>query len=245
MQNRKEVYAEDERFPDKEPQNKRFPIERNKRITAIAGIVLFILIIAELVITANMHALRSEHIFVGVLLSGPLVVKMGSTGYRFFRYYTKSPEFVRAGPPNILLRLLAPFLVVTTILVFISGFGLAFGGHAYGRLFIKIHAVSVALWLPLLGVHIYAYIRKAKGLIAYDWTSKSNYHVPGRASRLGMNIAAIILSGIAAFILSPLKFGKHGHWELPGPLALGITVAVIGILIAIPLLRITNKRSEL
>lgn len=189
MLNRKEIYAEGERFPDKEFPNKRFLIERNKRITALAGIVLFVLIIAELVITANIDGLRSEHIFVGVLLAGPLVVKMCSTGFRFFRYYTKSPEFVRAGPPNILLRLLAPFLVIITILVFISGFELALGGHAHERLFHKIHTVGVTLWLPLLAVHIYAYIRKATGRIAYDWTSKSKYRVPGREGRLGMNVA--------------------------------------------------------
>jgi hypothetical protein len=239
MLNRKEIYAEDEQLPDK-----RFPIERNKRITAIAGTVLFVLIIAELVITANLDGLRSEHIFVGVLLAGPLVVKICSTGYRFFRYYTKSPEFVRSGPPNILLRVLAPFLVVMTILVFISGFGLAFGGHAYEGLFHKVHTVSVTLWLPLLGVHIYAYIRKAFGLIKYDWTSQSKYRVPGREGRLGINVAAIILSGVAGIILSPLKFGKHGHWELPGPLALGIAAAVIAVLIAIPLIRLTNKRPQ-
>ena len=95
MLNRKEIYDEE--------SNERFPIERNKRMTAIAGTVLFVLIIAELVITANLDGLRSEHIFIGVLLAGPLVVKMCSTGYRFFRYYTKSPEFVRSGPPTYYL----------------------------------------------------------------------------------------------------------------------------------------------
>ncbi|CRK83225.1 hypothetical protein [Neobacillus massiliamazoniensis] len=235
MQNRKEFYADD---------NKRFPIERNKRMTAIAGTVLFVLIIAELVITANLAALRSEHIFVGVLLAGPLVVKMCSTGYRFFRYYTKSPEFVRAGPPNILLRLLAPFLVVITILVFISGFGLVLGGHAHEELFIKIHAVSVTLWLPLLAVHIYAYIRKASGLIANDWTGKSKYRVPGREGRLGINVAAIIMSGIAAIIMTPWKAGEGDH-GIPSPLIVGIMAAVIAVLIFKLLLRKTNNKPQL
>jgi len=234
MLNRKEIYAEDERFP----------IEQNKRMTAIAGTVLFVLIIAELIITANLHELISEHIFVGVLLSGPLVVKMCSTGYRFIRYYTKSPDFVRAGPPNILLRLLAPFLVVITLLVMISGVGLVLGGHAYERLFIKIHAASVALWLPLLAVHIYAYIRKATGQMANDWISRSRYRLSGRGGRLGINVTALILSGIAAIIITPWRAGEHGH-GMPGPLVLGIVAAVIAVLIAIPLLRLTNKRPQL
>lgn len=236
MLNRKEIYAD---------ENEPFQIERNKRITAIAGTILFIFIMAMLVITANLDQWRSEHIFVGILLCGPLVVKMSSTGYRFFRYYTKSPEFVKSGPPNILLRLLAPFLVVFTILVFISGLGLAFGGHAYERLFHQIHTVSVTLWLPLLGVHIYAYIRKAAGLIKNDWTNKPKYRVPGRQRRIGINVAAFILSGVAGIILTPWRFGKHAHWDLPGSIALGIAAAIIAVLISIPLLRLTNKRPQL
>ena len=207
--------------------------------------MLFVLILAELVTTTNLRRLESEHIFLGILLAGPLVVKLCSTGYRFFRYYTKSPEFVKSGPPNIVLRVLAPFLVVITILVFISGFGLVFGGGINEELFLEIHAVSVSLWLPLLAVHIYAYIRKAAGQIAYDWSSKSKYRVPGREGRLGLNITALILSGIAGIILTPWRFGRPGHWELPGPLAFGFVVAVIAVLIAIPLLRLTNERPKL
>ena len=237
MSNRKEIYSEEKRFPDKQ-----FPIERNKRVTAIAGIVLFVLIIAELVTTANLRGLKSEHIFVGILLAGPLVVKLYSTGYRFFRYYTKSPQYVRSGPPNIVLRVLAPFLVVITILVFISGFGLVFGGYANEEMFLKIHAVSVFLWLPLLAVHIYAYIRMAAGQIGYDWSGNSKYRVPGREGRLGINVTALILSGIAGIILTPWRSGRQGHWELPGPLAFGIVFAIIAFLIAIPLLRLSSKR---
>ncbi|MCM2535323.1 hypothetical protein NDK43_26980 [Neobacillus pocheonensis] len=234
MINSKEFYA----------KKKWSPIERNKRMTAIAGTVLFVLIIVELVITAKLHELISEHIFVGILLSGPLVVKIFSTGYRFFLYYTKSPDFVRAGPPNTLLRLLAPFLVLITILVFISGFGLVLGGHAKKGLFLKIHAVSITLWLPLLAVHIYAYIRKVPGLIANDWTRKSKFRVPGREGRVGINVAALIVSGIAAIIMTPWNAGGHGH-GIPSPLVLGIVAAVIAVLIAIPLLRITNKTTKL
>lgn len=220
-------------------------IDRNERMTAIAGAVLFIIIIVELFITANLHALITEHIFIGVLLSGPLIVKMYSTGYRFFRYYTKSPDFVWKGPPNILLRLLAPFLVFMTILVFISGFGLAFVGPSNMGLFFKIHAASVALWLPLLAVHVYAYIRKVPGIIASDWTRKSNHRVPGRKRRLYINVVALIVGGIGAIFMIPVSASWNGyriHHGLPSPLVLGIAAAVLAILVAIPIFRKTNTR---
>ena len=63
----------------------------------------------------------SVHVFLGVLLAGPLAIKLGSTGYQFLRYYTGSPAFVRKGPPRVALRVLAPLLVATTLLLIGSG----------------------------------------------------------------------------------------------------------------------------
>src|SRR5260221_12099056 len=96
----------------------------NERLTALAGAVLLVLILVEIVSAAYLHALLPIHVFVGVLLAGPLVVKLGSTGYRFLRYYTKSPAYVRSGPPRLLLRLLAPPVLVPTPPVVGSGVGL-------------------------------------------------------------------------------------------------------------------------
>src|SRR2546429_377406 len=62
----------------------------NERLTALASAVLLVLILVELVSSASLHAGLAIHIFVGVLLASPLVVKLGSTGYRFLRYYTKA-----------------------------------------------------------------------------------------------------------------------------------------------------------
>src|SRR5260370_13935764 len=87
----------------------------NERLTALAGAVLLVLILVEIVSSVSLHAGIAIHIFVGVLLTGPLVVKLGSTFYRFLRYYTRSPAFVRRGPPRLPLRVLAPLLLVTTL----------------------------------------------------------------------------------------------------------------------------------
>src|SRR6266446_9592034 len=85
----------------------------NERLTALAGAVLLVLILVELVSSAYLRALLPTHVFVGVLLVGPLLVKIGSTFYRFLRYYTRSPAFVCKGPPRLPLRVLGPLLLVT------------------------------------------------------------------------------------------------------------------------------------
>src|SRR5256884_3155853 len=84
----------------------RSAVVGNERMTALAGAVLLVLILVEIVTSARLRTLLSAHVFVGVLLAGPLAVKIGSTGYRFLRYYTRSPAFVHRGPPRLALRLL-------------------------------------------------------------------------------------------------------------------------------------------
>ena len=46
----------------------------------------------------------SVHLFVGMLLIGPVVLKLASTGYRFIRYYAGSVPYRVKGPPPALLR---------------------------------------------------------------------------------------------------------------------------------------------
>lgn len=235
------MLKQQEPYQESYDKKKAYPVDQNERMTAIAGALLFVFILAELIITASLDGLTTEHIFVGILLSGPLVVKMFSTGYRFFRYYTKSSEFVRSGPPNIILRILAPFLVLTTILVFISGYGLVFGHD--DKLFGKIHATFVSLWIPLVAVHAYAYIRKVPDLIARDLSSDPKRLVPGRNTRLAINFAGLLIGVIAAIGLLPSYSKGWGHFkfDLPSPLSLGVVISIIAILVAIPLLHLTNK----
>jgi len=122
---------------DGENGESRSGVIGNERLTALAGAVLLVLILVELVSSANLHTLLPIHIFFGVLLAGPLVVKLGSTGYRFLRYYTRVPAYVRSGPPRLPLRVLAPLLLVTTLVVVGS----------------KIGSEQVLGTLPELGAH--------------------------------------------------------------------------------------------
>src|SRR2546421_7992736 len=128
----------------------------NERLTALAGAVLLVLFVVELVTVSNLRALLSVHILVGVGLSGPLAIKLGSTGYRFVRYYTGSPAYVRKGPPRLPLRLLAPLLVATTLVVVGSGIALVVSGPAQAGPLILVHGLSTPTWPPLIAIHVFA-----------------------------------------------------------------------------------------
>src|SRR6266566_7874884 len=146
----------------------------NERMTALAGAVLLVLILVELVSAAILRTLLSIHVFVGVLLAGPLIVKLGSTGWRFLRYYTGSPAFVRRGPPHLALRVMAPLLIATTLVVIGSGIGLVVTGPSSAGPLLPLHGFSVLVWLPLIALHGFAHIRRVPRLVTDDWSNPSS-----------------------------------------------------------------------
>jgi hypothetical protein len=172
---------------DGENGESRSGVIGNERLTALAGAVLLVLILLEIVSSANLHALLPLHIFVGVFLAGPLVVKLGSTGYRFVRYYTKSPAYVRSGPPRLPLRVLAPLLLVTTLAVVGSGIGLVVAGPAQAGLLRPLHSVSVVLWLALI-----AALLLYPGAAPWIVLNQAGQKIPGALIE-GLALAIVVL----------------------------------------------------
>src|SRR5438128_4039668 len=173
----------------------------NERLTALAGAVLLVLILVELVSAAYLRTLLSVHVLVGVFLVGPLVVKLGSTFSRFLRYYTGSPAFVRRGPPHLALRVLAPLLIATTLVVIGSGIGLVVTGPRSAGPLLPLHGFSVLVWFPLIAIHVFAYLWRVPRLVANDWSKQAAEQAPGRGPRLGVNLGALMLGAIAAVLL--------------------------------------------
>ena len=175
----------------------------NGRLIALAGVILLALLLVQLATTANLGALLPVHIVVGVLLAGPLVVKLGATGYRFLRYYTGAPAYVRKGPPRLPLRLLAPLLVGATLAVVGSGIGLVVVGPARVGFLRQVHTVSVLLWLALLVLHVVPYLGRALRWIADDWRADPAAPTSGRGLRLGASLGALLAGAAATVLLSP------------------------------------------
>jgi hypothetical protein len=67
------------------------PAEANARLTAGATVVLLVLLAAEGATILRIRGLLSEHVFIGMLLVPPVLVKTCSTVYRFARYYLGAP----------------------------------------------------------------------------------------------------------------------------------------------------------
>jgi hypothetical protein len=86
----------------------------NEQLTASVSVVLLVALAVLGVTILRIGQLISVHLFVGMLLLGPVALKMASTGYRFTRYYTRSMTYRAKGPPEALLRAIAPVVVAST-----------------------------------------------------------------------------------------------------------------------------------
>ena len=118
----------------------------NARLTGAVAVALLVLLAAEGVTIPFIGQLLGPHIFIGLLLVPPVALKLGSTGYRFARYYTQDEPYVRKGPPPTVLRLLAPGVVLTTLALFGTGVALLFAGPPSQTL-IFAHKLSFIAWV--------------------------------------------------------------------------------------------------
>jgi len=135
-------------------------VEGNERLTAATGAVLIVLLAALGVTILDIGPLVWWHVLLGMLLIPPVLLKLGSTGWRFYRYYTGKPEYVRRGPPVLGLRLLAPIVVAATIGVFATGVALLVVGPGSHGVVVLLHKASFVIWLGATAIHVLAHLGK-------------------------------------------------------------------------------------
>ncbi len=182
----------------------------NGILTTTAAVVLLVLLIAEGITIVHMRGLLSAHIFIGLVLIPPVLLKLGSTGYRMVSYYAGSRSYRAKGPPLLPLRLMAPVLSVSTVTVLTSGVLLLAAGHKSGLL-LTIHKLSFIVFGVLFAVHLLAYLPRVVRSLRADWTTARRRAVPGAGAR-GMLVAAAAGGGAAlALALLPSIQAYVGH----------------------------------
>ena len=205
----------------------------NERLTALAGAVVLVLAAVELITMPALRALISVHLFVGVLLVGPVAVKTASTGWRFLRYYTRDPAYRLKGPPRPLQRWLGPLLLASTLVLIGSGIALTVTGPAPSTL-IKVHVLSFLVWLVTVVIHLVAYLRPVPMLIAADWlqvaAEPAEGLTSGRFMRVAVNVVALLGAAIAAAFVLPAA----AAWTpalAAGELPLGLSVIAVVVIL--------------
>lgn len=177
------------------PESRHGGTEGNRRLTAAVGAVLLILFAIQGVTILFLGRLLTLHFFIGLLLIGPVSLKLATTGYRFVRYYSGSPAYRRQGPPASLLRMLGPFVVATTVAVLTTGVLLALlGRHAGPVPLLLLHKASFFCWLAVTGLHVLLHVWRLPRLIGADLRRRAGHHespAPGRIQRWSLVALAL------------------------------------------------------
>jgi hypothetical protein len=165
-------------------------VEGNARLTGMTGALLFVALAVEGVTIVDLHDLLSVHVFVGMLVAALVVLKLASTGYRFARYYTGDGEYRRKGAPQIVLRVIGPVVVLTTIAVVVSGVVLVLAGPSSRDPLLGIHKASFVVWFVAMTVHVVGHVRDTLQLSVADASGDRRQRVAGRGSRVALVLGA-------------------------------------------------------
>jgi len=185
-------------------------VRGNARLTGAVAAVLLVLLAAEGVTIPFIGQLIGPHVFIGMLLIPPILLKLASTGYRFARYYTGSPPYRRKGPPPLAMRLLAPGVVVTTLALFATGVALALAGPDDGGALKLLHKASFIAWFVLMTVHVLGHVLEVPSLALPDWRRDA-----GREAVLaGAGLRIVLTAGSVAtgLALALATLSLAGPW---------------------------------
>lgn len=179
-------------------------VEGNARLTSTTGMVLLALLAVEGLTVLSVRSMITLHVFLGILLIGPVLLKTGSTAYRFARYYAGARPYVTKGPPHVLLRLLGPLVVVSSLTLLGTGVALLAVKPSDPGLLLQAHKASFAIWFAVMTIHVLGHLKDAS---LTTWRElRSVFHgsaTPGRGLRLALIALALVFGVVAAGTLLP------------------------------------------
>ncbi len=181
----------------------------NARLTGAIAAALLVLLAAEGATIPFIGTLLGPHIFIGMLLIPPVLLKLASTGYRFVRYYTGSPPYVKKGPPHLVLRLLAPGVVLTTLALFATGVALLLAGPPSETLKFA-HKLSFIAWVTLMTLHVLGHVLEVPALALADWREVGSREV--RLAGAGVRAITLGLAILAGSVLALLTYSVAHPW---------------------------------
>ena len=160
----------------------------NEQLTLAVAALLLVLLAVEGATLLNLNWLLTVHAFVGMLLIPVVALKVASTGWRMVAYYRGGEEYVRRGPPHVALRVLvAPVMILSTIVLFGTGVALLALDETHGTL-VGLHKASFVVWFGAASLHVLAHLLRLPGL----WRLRA----PGLTLRVAL-VGASLVAGAA------------------------------------------------
>ena len=187
----------------------------NELLTSMTGAVLIVLLAVLGITILRIHQLMWLHLFLGLVLVGPVAIKMATTGYRFARYYTQNPAYRSKGPPDPLMRLTAPIVVASTSVVFATGILLLIAGPSGRGQYLFLHRASFVIWLAVTAVHVLGHLVDLhRSLLPTHDASAPSGSSPGSAGRWLALAGALVGGVVLAIALIPQFASWTAHAAL-------------------------------
>ncbi|HEY2639656.1 MAG TPA: hypothetical protein VGI66_07190 [Streptosporangiaceae bacterium] len=183
-------------------------VEGKARLTAANAAVLLVVLAAEGFTLLGARQMLTPHVFIGMVLIPPVLPKVGSTCWRFARYYGGAPDYRRKGPPPVVLRLLGPVVVALTVVLLASGVARLFVRGSDLSLLLKVHKASFILWFGTMTIHVLGPLVDVVRFAPRDWMRRARRDVGGARIRQWLIAASLAIGALAGVLV----FSRIGPW---------------------------------
>jgi hypothetical protein len=190
------------------PFTRRRPHQRrrgNARLVALSGLLLLVLLPVPYVSAVSLDLLWRVHFFSSLVLIPLLLVKLAGTGWRAVRYYLRDAGYRADGPPHLMARLSAPILVLSTIVLFVSGVVMMLNGDRFAP-WSTVHNGAAIVFTGALGLHLLAHVWDAPADAAADLRRarpEAARDVPGGRRRVAITVVAFVVGITVATVAMP------------------------------------------
>jgi hypothetical protein len=181
-------------------------VESNARVTGALGGVLLVAFAIEGVTVPAVRQLLTLHVFIGLFVIPVATVKLGTTGYRFARYYRGAAAYREKGPPHPILRVAGPFVVLSTITLLGTGVALLVIGPSGSDTWRTIHQVSFFVWFAFMTIHVLGHVLETWRLTRDEALARPA--VPRR----GVRVSVVAASIVVGLVLGVASTGWKSDW---------------------------------
>jgi hypothetical protein len=179
-------------------------VDGNERLTAMVAVLLLVLLFLAGLTVPVANSQTRLHVFLGVAVIPPVLLKVGSTTWRFVRYYAGSFSYRRKGPPALILRFLGPVLVMLTLVMLLSGVGLIIvAPRSIHSQLSQIHRVSFVLWFAVTTVHVLGHLKETATFAPRDFVRRTRRQVRGASTRAWVTLASLVTGLVCAWAILP------------------------------------------
>ncbi|HEY0616768.1 MAG TPA: hypothetical protein VGD15_04245 [Kribbella sp.] len=177
-------------------------VRANARLTALTGVVLLVLFVAQVVtVVLGVSSALTAHIVIGFVLTPMVVLKLCSTGWRMVRYYRGDTDFRTRGRPSEYYRWLGAALVAFTVVLFGSGLLAFLGPSSLESAALTTHKVSFYPWLFAVALHVVRHYLEAVRLAAADLFHWISPGLTDAGERRAIVLGALLVGVLLAWAL--------------------------------------------